>query len=882
MEFFIYVDSLNGTDSNLGDILHPLKTISAAYNYAMPGATIVLQNGDSTSYGDLNISKNINIIAAYGTSPLVGTLTVTKAQCFIQGLIFSTLNKGIVVNNDPFGSVQIKDCSFNKVLTGIEINDTDYIAIHTNTFNGDTGVIPATVYKGIVINSAKEVNISNNTFSDQIRAIEVSDIYRLDIWNNTIYGGGPIPGSSTPSHDNLRVVYFTINSIEILAKRVILPTFATENDLIVGIYDVLTNSVNGPALDYGVDFIITGNGLTLSWDGYALEGQLKVGDILRVMYVEGADIAGGDAIRAIGVVDPNSTIDSNNINGYVDEKVPIQYGIFFNSPLKVKNNNFYYANGSVISGGKPAGPYYIGTASEDANNIGSDNINLQPDVRYKDDPRYVDPANRNFYLSSLYNPDIDNGEKERWELLAYEMGLTGSDAGVTAIGSITREGIAPFNNNLDLNKVNRTTFNRDILDFGQPVKGIPDIGAFEFTYPGLTGQAITGPMGPMFPVSGLGYTGVLNSYFVGETGSDYGAPYGGTPYGIPPSKPFASIDRAFEADIPSRTELYVDVAGITGLPNGTRYGRYFSKEFDLNDLTINTNRGTNQDIIYVYPTTPEYTVGAAYVSPNGSDGGTGIIGYTGIFGETGSIIYGFTGGNGTAAMPYRTITKAIQSGGADYIIVEPGFYPTFSGITGISIIGISKTNTIALNTPSYQRMKTSDWGITGTGTATFSNNSLSTTGTEYVLSNFTADNRLEYKSVVNINSNTFILKLDNVNNYVSIIFDSTSVKIKFYNGTTYTYNYAFNDLGVDVKIRVVISGPNVEVYINGPTTSIYREFLLISSYIGSWSVFYETIGGTETSISKFFISSGTITFVSPDTETNVRHKLYGLFGSKTL
>lgn len=854
MEFFIYVDSLNGTDSNLGDILHPLKTISAAYNYAMPGATIVLQNGDSASYGDLNISKNINIIAAYGASPLVGTLTITKAQCFIQGLIFSTLNKGIVVNNDPFGSVQIKDCSFNKVLTGIEINDTDYIAIHTNTFNGDTGVIPATVYKGIVINSAKEVNISNNTFSDQIRAIEVSDIYRLDIWNNTIYGGGPIPGSPTPSHDNLRVVYFTINSIEILAKRVILPTFATENDLIVDIYDVLTNSVNGPALDYGVDFIITGNGLTLSWDGYALEGQLKVGDILRVMYVEGADIAGGDAIRAIGVVDPNSTIDSNNINGYVDEKVPIQYGIFFNSPLTIKNNNFFYADGAT------PGVFYLGTPYTSANNIGSD-YTLQPDVRPKDDPRYVDPANRNFYLSSLYNPDIDTGEKERWELLAYEMGLTGSDAGVTAIGSITREGIAPFNNNLDLNKVNRTTFNRDILDFGQPVEGIPDIGAFEFTYPGQTGIA--------------GHTGL--EYYVGETGSDYGAPYGTLP-----SKPYLTIDRAYATAIPSIQDVYVDVAGITGLPNGTRYGRYFSKVFDLNALTINTNRGTNQDIIYVYPTTPEYTVGAAYVSPNGSDGGTGIIGYTGIFGETGSIIYGFTGGNGTAALPYRTITKAIQSGGADYIIVEPGFYPTFSGITGISIIGISKTNTITLNTPSYQRMKTSDWGITGTGTATFSNNSLSMTGTEYVLSNFTADNRLEYKSVVNINSNTFILKLDNVNNYVSIIFDSTSVKIKFYNGTTYTYNYAFNDLGVDVKIRVVISGPNVEVYINGPTTSIYREFLLISSYIGSWSVFYETIGGTETSISKFFISSGTITFVSPDTETNVRHKLYGLFGSKTL
>jgi len=840
MEFFIYVDSLTGDDSNPGDILHPFKTLSAAYNYAVNGATIVLQSGDSTSYGDLSITKNINIIAAYGSAPLVGTLTVTKAQCFLQCLTFNNLNKGVVVNNVPYGSVQVKDCIFNKVFTGIEINKTDYIAIHTNTFKDEDKTIPA-IYKGIVINSAKEVNISNNIFSDQIISIEVSDIYRLDIWNNTIYGGETNPSSPTSSHDNLRVVYFTLNSIDINNKRVILPTFASEHSIIANRFDAMTNSVNGPALeysnelehDYSKDYTITGGGITLSWNGYALDGLLRVGDKLRVMYVEGSDISGGAAIRAIGVVDPNSTIDSNNITGYVsspeDHGIKIQYGIFFNSPLTIKNNNFYSVE-----------VFYLGTAYTGVNNISANPLyNLE----------YPSYSSRDFGLNTVDSPSREAGDNDRWERLSYEMGITGSDAGVTALGTITREGVAPFNRGIDNYKVDRIRYN---VDKEEKL----DIGAIEFIG------------------SNPSETGI---FYIGETGSDYGNYYGKNK-----DDALITIDRAFKRDSPSINEINVGVGGITGIEDGTRYGRYFSKNMELNSRSVNTNRGTNQDIIYVYPTTPKYTSGAVYVSPNGLDGETGIVGYTGVFGETGSILYGFTGGNGTSTMPYRTITKAIQSGGAYYVIVEPGFYPTFSGATGVNIIGIPKTSTITLNTPSYQKLKESDWGVTGVGAASFSNNTLYITGTEYVFSNFTTDNRLEYKSVVNINSDTFIFKLDNVSNYVSVIFNSTSLKIRFYNGTTYTYNYVFSDFGVNVKIRIVISGSKVEVFINGPTTNIYRDFLLISSYIGNWGVSYDTTGGTETIISKFFISSGTITFVVPDTETNIRHKLYGLFGSKTL
>lgn len=879
MEFFIYVDSLTGIDSNSGDILHPLKTISAAYNYAVNGATIVLQNGDSTSYGNLNISKNINIIAAYGASPLVGTITVTKAQCFIQGLFFSNLDKGIVINNDPFGSVQIKDCTFNSTLIGVEINNTDYIAIHRNTFKGDIALIPNLTDKGVVINSAKEVNISNNIFTDLLRAIEVYDIYRLDVWNNTIYGGIINPGIPVSSPDNIRIIYVTLKSSDISYKRIILPSYAYQNTLVVNRYDVETNSVNGPSFEYREDYTIEGLGLILSWKGLSLDGKLISGDVLRIMYVEGAGTSGGESLKIIGVVDPNSTIDSNNITGYINSpSYKIQYGIVFNTPLKINNNNFFQTD-----------DFYTGsTPTEALNNIGSDYSTPYPDIKEKDNPRYnlvflYDPNNRDFYLDKLqYNPDIDTGDNDRWERLSYEMGLTGSDAGVTALGTITREGVAPFNNGFDNYKVDRIRYN---VDKEEKL----DIGAIEFIG------------------SNLAETGI---FYVGETGSDYGNYYGKNK-----EDALITIDRAFKRDSTSIYEINVGVGGITGLEDGTRYGRYFSKNMELNSRSVNTNRGTNQDIIYVYPTTPEYTSGTVYVSPNGLDGSTGIVGYTGVYGETGSILYGFTGGNGTEALPFRTISKAIQSGGAAYIIVEPGFYPTFSGATGVNIIGIPKTNTITLNTPSYQKLKASDWGATGSGTAIFSNNTLYIMGTEYLTSTLSANTRIEYKAYVNKSQGSFSTTLSNPYNSVSISFENGvgatgTIKTKFFAGITgsvtgiignqyyagvtgitgivgsnYTYSYPDIDYGItgiNVSTKVIINNNNVEVFINGIDTNIYKSFFLTHSYTNDWKVYYETVGETGVLVSKLSINSDSISSVIPYTETNVRHKLYGLYGSKTL
>lgn len=95
----IYVDSAIGDDTNNnGSIVYPYQTLQHAYDELAEGGLIVLQNGDGSSYGNLSITKNMTIRGAYGASPRVGTLTISRAQCFVENVEFKNLSQGIVIN----------------------------------------------------------------------------------------------------------------------------------------------------------------------------------------------------------------------------------------------------------------------------------------------------------------------------------------------------------------------------------------------------------------------------------------------------------------------------------------------------------------------------------------------------------------------------------------------------------------------------------------------------------------------------------------------------------------------------------------------------------------------------------------------------------------
>jgi len=544
----IYVDSLHGSNGNKGDLQTPYRTLEFAAEKAFPGATLILQEGTGTSYGDLEISKNLTIRAAYGATPKVGKLSITKAQCLIEGLRFENLAKGIEVFNDPFGATTIKECVFENVVTPIELNQTNYISIHRNFFKNFTS--------GIQINQAIEVNVSSNIFTEGLRSIEVLSVERLDLWRNNIYGAGGLPPIPDPG-DNLRVIYRTLTPSNISNKRVGLPGFATLSD--TGIYEVGMNVVNGPSFGYDQDYTVTGSGSIVSWDGLQLENEFEVGDLVRIKYVEGDAPVSGEAIRAFDVGDVNSRIDSNNITGAASD---ISLGVYFNTPLKIRYNNFY----------KNTTWYDGSTATDEEGNFASD-------------PLYTDPSNDDFRLQVL-SPDIDRGDPERWDNIIEEMGIQ-NIGGYTGGLAITRANVAPFNRDLDYTGTHRIA-----------VDASGDVGAWEHN-----------------PNEGS-----LGNY-VAEDG--YDRAYPGTE-SEPYATLDRGYSRAGSQDlhVETRQVPYQDGENLTEPIAGPRYGRYRSRNIVLSDSNIKVGE-EDGDVVYIYPSYPSFETGAVYVSPDGDDGYTG-------------------------------------------------------------------------------------------------------------------------------------------------------------------------------------------------------------------------------------------------------------------
>lgn len=784
----LYVDSNYGNDSNAGDLLRPLKTLQEAYDQASEGSFIVLQSGFG-SYGSLAISKSISIVGAYGANPSVDVFTVTNGQCYIENVNFSDASLGIRVVNNAYGSLSVKNCEFVTADIGIELNGVNFVSVHRNTFNN--------FRRAILISQAEEVNISSNVFNDGFRSIEVSTIQRLDIWRNTIYGASAFSSGIVPDV-NLRAVYKTITSLDIASKSLALPGFSTENDY--G-YDVAVNVVNGPSFEYGKDYIVNNTGSLVEWDGLGLDGELKIGDVLRVLYSEDVDPGSGTAISAVNIIDPNSTIDSNNITGTTGSDIAM--GVFFSgTPFKIRYNNFYKTT-----------MWYNASPSDDTGN-------------FSDDPLYENPG-VDFRLQAG-SPSIDRGDPNRWSNIYDE---------IIDPASPLRENDAPFNRDIDRDGMHR---------FKSDASG--DVGAYEYFSGGYVGDP-----------------------YVDEQGYDLA--FNGSQ-----STPFGTLDRGFSFSPGDDVFVKINPVGSTGTSFviNNKYGRYRTQNLAVSAKDLVFGGGSKYDVVYLYPSYPAYSTGAVFVTPTGSD----------------------ISGDGSQGNSYRTIGKAL-SDPETYVIVEPGFYPKFTGVAGKNVIGIPKTYTIDNGIREYE-YNPNDWDKEDVTKDScfcyFDNSDPQSVGSfpyeSYYKSIFQISGLIELGGVVNLNEGAFEMRLTQnplsvpIPAFVSVYLKRSSgqLEIKFRIKTP-TSAYTFTNVEPvtnvsaykNISLKININGTKAIVVAKNSYFS-KQKTMHFDSDPGNMRVFFGSTGPgvVRNELRNVLVRAQNFTAGSSSTLTKIRRKVIGL------
>jgi len=835
----IYVDLQNGSDANLGDILHPVRTLFRAYEITFPGSIIILQNGGtstSVSYGNLTIDKNLTIRGAYGSEAYVGTLTVTSGNVLFENLIFNNTETGIAIDHSGIGSVAVKDCTFNEVDYGIQITNSNYVSVHRNTFTGHK--------VGIKVEGGTEVNISSNVFDSGFRSIDIESVERLDLWRNTIYGAGNISLGISPD-ENLRIVYVTLSSFNISTKRIQLPGFASESSSTPGNYDVVVNTVNGPAFDYGTDYTVTGSGSIVSWDGLSIENTLQVGDILRVMYSEGTDPGGGDAIRLFNIGDDRSRVDSNSITGVGSD---ILFGVFFNTPIRIRHNNFFGVTGSQ--------PYSsIVAPTEPA---------TYPGTNFSDDPLYVDPGNLtdpDFRLQST-SPNIDSGDYIRWGQILEEMGIEKINGSYTGISPILRHNVAAFNRDIDRDGAHRL--------YGDATG---DVGAYEYLRGTFTGD----------------------DYYVDERG--YDLVNTGTE-----SSPLATLDRGAVLAGTGGAVIVHSNKVIPYSSEGYNYGRYRSKNirFSSTGSAFTVGSGRTRDMAYVYPSFPTYATGEVYVSNDGNDSNPGthdqpfrtinralqesqnyVIVKPGIYNSFESVA-----GKHLIGVSQ---TDSVLLYGKNYNTLKSGYWSQDTVLPGSASFSSGDVLTL---TPEVCLL--SDFSME----SKIDFKATANINTDEFIIRLVNDPDSEAKLDVLTTTKKFIeVKKSGTTN--------PRIYLRYGNGTnSYSSSYSFTDTGEDVKIRIILDvfsgikfrvkgikklddnpengSANIENVDISKDININKTFEDTEDWWESaegWRVAFYSSGGGTTEIKNMKITASDITDVEAYSYSKIKRKVFAILGA---
>jgi hypothetical protein len=800
MLYTVYVDSLYGLDSNTGELLSPVKTLTYALTQVYEGGVIVLQKGNGASYGDCTITKNLTVKSAYGTTPIMGILTLSGMQGLIEGITFNNLVTGIIASNLSVGSIIVRGCRFNNVATAINIDSVNYISIHRNYFYGHQSAIR--------INSAKEVCVNSNVFSNGQKSIDIVTVERLDLWGNTVYGALDLPSILFPD-TNLRVIYKTLSAFDISYKRIQLPGFASQ--AIGGKYDVALNIVNGPSFNYGTDYTVILSGSMISWDSLQLAQEFSVGDVVRVMYSETGDIAPGNAISVQNIGDENSRIDSNSISS---AGVQIATGVYLNTPVKIQTNNFddvlVWWEGSIPTG------------STGMHNIGMTAM-------------YRDPNNEDFRLQPS-SPNIDRGDFDRWNNIYGEIGINkiNIDGGWYYTASYTgiRDNVSPFDRDIDFD-----LFHRGATGI-QGVTG--DIGAFEYN---------------------------SNETAMGNYVAEYGydKDYPGTETG-----PYATPDRGYQRsginDLHIATNVVPSQEGETGpytfYTTGSSYSRFRSKDMMLSDSNLVIGTQSKNDVVVIYPSHPSFETGIIYTSPDGSDSGTGTI-----------------------ESPYRTINRALQEG-SPYVIVEPGYYPSFQGVTGINLVGVERFKEVGLSGIFYSNIRDGSW--TGIGIVSYGKGDMILTSPSSIMGSFSFNTDVDIKLFATVKSDSLMVKIHNDDNSVYIkINRSLSVITYGYitGGNTYEINsvvsdpHAPDELFSDLKVRFILKGNKFTVSIEGLYIHGSYANTFVSGSMTGWVLQFINFGVGDDTVLNLNAFSSSIVGATGVSSVVTLKKLFAITGA---
>lgn len=804
MRYKIYVDSQYGSNGFEGSLQAPFKTLAYAYSNLYPGGKIILQNGTGGSYGDLEITKSLSLIGAYGSSPKVGKLTITDAQTSLQNLIFDAatglVDQSVVIKSSNLGSASIRDCQFLETEDPVSISDVNYISLHRNFFRG--------YGRAIFITDSRELCASSNIFTDGARAIEAANVNRLDLWRNTVYGAGVYTPAGVDQ--NLRIIYHTITEFDIENKRVGLPGFATSNGS--GGYDVAVNVVNGPSFGYGIDFIVIGSGSIISWSGLGLDGELSLGDVIRIMYSEGAGPSGGDAFRILNT-GSDSRVDSNSMSGVVlGSDNPIGVGVYFTTPVKIRHNNFDLVD-TWWDGATPTGDTGLYNISETAMYM---------------DPNSGTPTGFRIQEGS---PNIDSGDPGRWSNIYTEMGVIRVGSGYTGAYTGIREGVAPFDRDLDYNWLHRGVTGM------HGVTG--DIGAWEYQW----------------------HETALGNY-VAEQGYDKAHPGSET-------APYATIDRGYERAGAQTLNVFVNAVpygesgGIYVLPSsGSHYGRYRSQDMALGSGDLSLGSNTDNDVVFVYGSYPTYETGAVYVDPDGNDSYTG-----------------------TQDSPYRTIGRALQDS-PSYVLVAPGFYPRFTASPGVRLIGLDVTHSVPLNKTTVSSFLDGSW--TGIGDYDFSRTSLTFNSGSSIVSEYDFLPGFLCKHRALADGDLLTGGVQNNHNKVYVTYDKTGERLLlgYVTGETGTILYTY-DLMVGLTGTYFDSAFRTTITVNDGKASIKtlneyvnesRTVNLGYGWTAPWMIYYDSSSGGSV-VSNMLLEATGLQGAAGFTGTFVQHHVYGIKGS---
>lgn len=399
----LYVDSINGNDSNRGNLLiSPVRTLTHALSRAVNNSLIVLQSG---SYGSATVNKqDISIRGAYGTLPTVTSITATDSSIKLDNLNFSGASTGVSLINSSInkGSISLQRCKFNSIANAVSLTRCRSVSMHQNEF--------ISCSQAVVLFSTEQAAISSNVVDNSDNAFSISSVSQLDFFLNTINRSSSLGSAITPGAE-IHALFHTITAQDIINKYFIMPYY---------LLHVAINVVYGPSFALYTDFIFSGN--IILWENLGLDGELDEGDILRIIYSRTNPPATGSAVLLTSV-GSGSRIDSNNITN-------ANVGVFLSDNIKVTNNNFF--NTITATGGS--------TPLVNTGNISSN-------------PNYINSTagSGNFHLQ-VGSASIQKANKNRWEDVFSE--LSDKWSGVS------------FNRNIDKDGVNRFYIGKVTGDIG--------------------------------------------------------------------------------------------------------------------------------------------------------------------------------------------------------------------------------------------------------------------------------------------------------------------------------------------------------------------------------------------------------------------------------